>query len=430
MFFRDRTNLARARLLRRRLHQRGVGLDLGRRTTSCRGSRIVFTHGAGDREPADAWSPTSPTCSTSSIPIAWSAASSSRRSPRRSIARRPRRRRSATRQQRALAGVEQLSDIAINAVSQKDKAIAVGRGRRASRIWRSPTSARRSARRRRLVPIGAAAAAQPRLRLAGRASRVDDLERKRVWLEWKVLRQYQSIYNEALGEMPDINHLIAINTRYIGEAALAADDAEALDAGGEVLQHLPARDAQRHAGAHRLQRAQPVPPAGRARARARAARRWSREIAFYFKYYGADRARMDLGFVTETVAYDLATLCERAFARKAPSHDALLQACCSSSTRRPRARRRRHMLRGVRKAQAKLASFYLVAGADGEPHARQIFDDMKDERPERLRSIRDELLAHRVQGLLGSDRPRHQLRLRRRRAQGAAQGVLLVVPEL
>ena len=49
-----------------------------------------------------------------------------------------------------------------------------------------------------------------------------------------------------------------------------------------------------------------------------------------------------------------------------------------------------NMLKGVRKAQAKLASFYLAG--DGEQHARKIFADMKDERPERLRSIRDELL--------------------------------------
>ena len=52
---------------------------------------------------------------------------------------------------------------------------------------------------------------------------MDDLEKRHTWLEWKVLRQYQSIYNEALGEMRDINHLIAIDTRYVGEAALAAE---------------------------------------------------------------------------------------------------------------------------------------------------------------------------------------------------------------
>jgi hypothetical protein len=47
------------------------------------------------------------------------------------------------------------------------------------------------------------------------------------------------------------------------------------------------------------------------------------------------------------------------------------------------------LLRGVRKAQAKLATFYLSANT--ESHARAIFRDMEKERPERLRSIYLEL---------------------------------------
>ena len=48
-----------------------------------------------------------------------------------------------------------------------------------------------------------------------------ELESERTWLEWKALRQYLGIYAEAQGDMPDINYLIAIDTRYVGEAALA-----------------------------------------------------------------------------------------------------------------------------------------------------------------------------------------------------------------
>ena len=36
-----------------------------------------------------------------------------------------------------------------------------------------------------------------------------------------------------------------------------------------------------------------------------------------FTYYGQIAHGMDLGFVTETVAYDLATLCEHAFTSRA-----------------------------------------------------------------------------------------------------------------
>ncbi len=47
-------------------------------------------------------------------------------------------------------------------------------------------------------------------------------------------------------------------------------------------------------------------------------------------------------------------------------------------------------LRGVRKAQVKLATYYLHRG--DEAAAREIYEDMREERPERLASIRDELL--------------------------------------
>src|SRR5690606_34964357 len=56
-----------------------------------------------------------------------------------------------------------------------------------------------------------------------------DLVERRTWVEWKVMRQYLGIYNEALAVMPDINYLIAIDTRYIGEAAAKARDTELVE---------------------------------------------------------------------------------------------------------------------------------------------------------------------------------------------------------
>jgi hypothetical protein len=99
---------------------------------------------------------------------------------------------------------------------------------------------------------------------------------------------------------------------------------------------------------------------------------------------------MDLGFVTETVAYDLAARSERAFAKQSSAHDGVLRMLLELD-KEPESQAQERMLRGVRKAQAKLASYYLQAGAE-EP-ARRIYADMRDERPERLRSIRDELLS-------------------------------------
>ena len=114
------------------------------------------------------------------------------------------------------------------------------------------------------------------------------------------------------------------------------------------------------------------------------------EIAGYFRYYGQLAHGMQLPFVSETVAYDLATICESAFHAKASCHEALLRVLLTLD-RPAETGAQEQMLRGVRKAQVKLATFYLDAGA--EKHARQIAFDMRDEPVSRLRSIRDELLA-------------------------------------
>jgi hypothetical protein len=113
------------------------------------------------------------------------------------------------------------------------------------------------------------------------------------------------------------------------------------------------------------------------------------DIADYLRYYAQVAHTMDLGFVTETIAYDLATLCEVAFDRASPAHERLLASLLLVDQGAEDEGQER-TLRGVRKAQIKLATGYLVRGH--EPSARAIFRDMEHERPERLRSLRDELL--------------------------------------
>jgi hypothetical protein len=292
----------------------------------------------------------------------------------------------ALRQERALAGIEALSDIIVNAVSQKDKAIAAGAVDAIKDLV--VTYVGHKAR----VPaewfaIGAHLRRNPDFVSLAHSS-VDDLAFKRVWLEWKALRQYQSIYNDSLGEMPDINHLVAIDTRYIGEAALLANDAEALGLAVKffntylrtTLNKQEVRTAYNVFNQYRLLAERAI-DAGQVALVG--------EVAFYFKYYGQIAHGMDLGFLTETVAYDIAALCEHAFAHKSPAHDRVLKVLLELD-KEAESQSQEKMLRGVRKAQAKLASFYLSAHA--EAPARRIFDDMRDERPERLRSIRDELL--------------------------------------
>ena len=299
------------------------------------------------------------------------------------------------RQLRAINGIEQLSDIAINAIGQKDKAIAAGTIEAMRALGVSYLQKKRAISDAWFF-IGHEVRTNPDF-VSLAAESLDDLERRRVWVEWKVLRQYQAIYNEALGEMQDINHLIAIDTRYIGEAALAANDGEAVALAVKffntylrsTLNKQQVRTAYNVLNQYR-QLAEHALVKGHGALVI--------EVAQHLRYYGQIAHGMELAFVTETAAYDLATLCERAFAAASPPesggkgldvHDALLRTLLDLD-REAESKSQETMLRGVRKAQAKLASYYLVAGA--ESPARLIFADMKDERAERLRSIRDELL--------------------------------------
>jgi hypothetical protein len=288
----------------------------------------------------------------------------------------------------ALAGLEQLTDIIINSVSSKDKIIAIS-GVDALKDFA-------------VKYVGMKPLARPEWDLVGPSIRknpdfvsmapesIDDIERRHVWVEWKVLRQYQAVYSEALANMKDVCYVVAIDTRYIGETAIRENDKDALGVTVKFFNSylratLNARDVRT---AYNLlhQYRTLVEVLLRAGWHEKAL-----EIGGYLKYYGHVAFRGQLAFVTETAAYDLCTLCELAHTLKSPIEDKLLTAFLEIDASRAEGEAQESGLRGVRKAQAKLASFYLVAGA--EPLARRIFEDMRAEKPERLRSIRDELLA-------------------------------------
>ena len=90
------------------------------------------------------------------------------------------------------------------------------------------------------------------------------------------------------------------------------------------------------------------------------------------------------------MAYDLGALCEVAHDSGADVEAGLLDIFLEVDPKTSEGDVQETSLRGVRKAQLKLATYYLLVGA--EPLARRIWDDMRDDRADRLGSIRDELL--------------------------------------
>jgi hypothetical protein len=105
----------------------------------------------------------------------------------------------------------------------------------------------------------------------------------------------------------------------------------------------------------------------------------------HISYYGHVSFDMKLTFVTETVAYDLSALCQAAHDAALPAEDAMLGLFLELD--RPlRTSSQESALLGVRKAQVKLAAYFLTQRVEAK--ARVIADDMANEPRERLLAIR------------------------------------------
>ncbi|HVZ98972.1 MAG TPA: hypothetical protein VG841_01515 [Caulobacterales bacterium] len=290
-------------------------------------------------------------------------------------------------QAQTLFALEELTDITNNSISGKDKIIAsravdalkdltleyLKVKPRASEAWFS---------------IG------PEIRLnpdfvAMDPESLTELQGRRTWIEWKVMRQYLSIYNEALGSMRDINYLIAIDTRYIGEAAVRAEDTQLIELvfryyNSYIRSALNGRDVRTCYNV--LNQYRKLLEFMLRHGNHKAALAGLRHI----KYYGLASFEMGLNFVTETVAYDMSALAQLANELASPADDDFLTEFLELD--RPSfARSQEKALLGVRKAQTKLAAYYLASGQ--EQRARAIADDMRDESQERLRLIHQQLAA-------------------------------------
>ena len=229
---------------------------------------------------------------------------------------------------------------------------------------------------------------------------IGDLKERKNWVEWKILRQYQMLFNEGLGRMKDLCYLIAINTRRLGVGAARRGDLHTLDLSIKFFNtYLRATiNAKDIRTAYNIlhqyrQLAEDIlrvsitvkDSADRSAIEARAC-----EIAGFMRYYGGIAFQSGLTFITEVVAHDIGALCDTAYRCNAGVHEVLLDTFlrvddAAESTEQE------NTLRGVRRAQVKLATSYLLY-ADYK-FADKIRFDMIDEPKRRLQSIWQELLA-------------------------------------
>lgn len=219
-------------------------------------------------------------------------------------------------------------------------------------------------------------------------STLQRVARRRCWVELKVLRQFQSLMGDSLNEMRDVAHLVAVHTRRITLAALDANDVDAARLAMKFLNTyqraaLNAKDVRtafhlmheyRMLAESTLQRNRPELVV---------------EMAGYIKFYGQSAFQAQIPFLLETAAHDLCVLIERTHLLGAACQDDLLTVLLDVDREPDGTRAQETSLRGVRRAQVKLATWYLHH--ERKDLAGRIAQDLRAESPKRLAAIRADL---------------------------------------
>jgi hypothetical protein len=290
-------------------------------------------------------------------------------------------------QHQAAEGAEQLSDVALNAMVHHDKAIAMAAINAIGDLLRDYLDVKGALPGAWFV-LGSEVRDNPDF-VSQAEEALAEIARERTWYEFKLLRQYEMIYRAALNTDRELNYLIAANVRELAEGAMERGDKRVVDIAIKFFNTflratINGRDVRTAYNVLNQYRLLAETALRRKQGRIAVA------VAKYFKYYGQIAFHMDLGFILETAAYDLCALNELAFDLDARERAELLRVFLQVDKEGEGAKKEA-ALRGVRKAQVKLATYYLLRG-DGNA-AREVYRDMANEQPARLASIRDELLA-------------------------------------
>ncbi|MBN2801308.1 MAG: DUF2254 domain-containing protein [Deltaproteobacteria bacterium] len=287
-----------------------------------------------------------------------------------------------------LTSVEQLGDIGLSATEQRDKAIGL------TALTALAELAIEAVERREQLPAAwfdiRERAAEDQDLVALHREMVELLVERRTWVQMKILRQYQAVFSDALNRNRDINHLIAILTRRVAAAALEKGDGETLDLALRYMNTylraaINAVDVRTTYNLFNEYRA-----LGEALVDAGETARVLR-VAEHFKFYGQLGFSKSLPFILEIAAYDLGALLEHIHKVGLESHEAVLDVLLDVDREPDDSLAQESALRGVRKAQVKLAVYYLEHGELAL--ARRIYEDMRAELPARLGSIHEELCS-------------------------------------
>lgn len=232
------------------------------------------------------------------------------------------------------------------------------------------------------------------------------LERRRCWLEWKVLRQYHNMFTESIEHMRDVAYVICVNTRRIADAASQRHDYHTLDYCSrffntfmrqsigkremhtlrnvlhqytqlcnsvlsndlELLKLVQQRkrkailDGLEFHQVDDLIQIKGKDVVEESRDIIIAMEKKIITVAGYFTFYSNLALQAGMLSVPENIAHELASICETAFLRKRECHEELLVILLTLHEV-PQEKQMAAVTWGIRTAQIKLATFYAYHGS-------------------------------------------------------------------
>ncbi len=286
-----------------------------------------------------------------------------------------RNRRKAERYQQPVAeGIEHIANIAIRSIDRTDRTTAI------ESVLTLEETARRYWKLKPKLPP-AWFVAEPNFFLGFSSKAVDDFSAKGIWVEMKLFSQLRQVMSAAIPRTHNVVSTAAKASRKLGLEPIAQKDEGLRELVTEYFNTfirlaLTRRDVpsvftlfdQYRIFAETLNHQYP---------------QLGLDIGYYFAYYGELAHKNQLNFVVDAVAHDLGTLVRRAWETGAANRQTLLDRFLRYGAQHP--------LRGVRRAQAILASYFLLT--EQTEAAQLVRKNLADLDQASLQTLKDQLLS-------------------------------------
>jgi hypothetical protein len=209
----------------------------------------------------------------------------------------------------------------------------------------------------------------------------------RIWVEMQIFKRYEIAFTSSLRKVRDINSSVAMNLRDTGDLAIQEEDGPSLEFvikgfNTLIMYALSERDIRSTVHVFHQYRLLTESLLDQPEIAER--------IAAHFKYYGQNSQRRGIHFIMDAVAYDLRTLIMRCIDEYPETLERLL-AVFLELDQTARNEAEKSMLKGVRKSQAILGSFFIRH--DRQDLAARVLSDMALESPKFMQSVKRELFA-------------------------------------